>query len=80
MAHLFDPRRVLDRAGGSSRNRQPAKGPTGLVGIGFAAGVATAGGVILGRKVVTTAKIGKGHPLKHRVLDMRPAPCSRNIR
>ncbi len=70
MAHLFDPRRVLERARGPSRNRQPANGPTGLVGIGFATGVATAGGVMLGRKVVTTAKIGKGHPLKHRMLDV----------
>jgi hypothetical protein len=48
---------------------QPTQRPTGLIGIGFAAGVATAAGVMLGRKVMTMAKVGQGHPLKHRVLD-----------
>jgi hypothetical protein len=39
------------------------------MGIGVAAGVASAAGVMLGRKVLITAKVGQGHPLKHRVLD-----------
>jgi hypothetical protein len=39
------------------------------IGIGAAAGLATALGAMAGRKAVTNAKVGKGHPLKHRVLD-----------
>jgi len=38
-------------------------------GIGIASGAATALGVLLGRKVAATAKVGKGHALKHRILD-----------
>ena len=70
MVHLAGARRVLDRAGGSSRRWQPAQRLAGFIGIGVAAGVATAASVMFGRKAVTTAKIGKGHPLKHRVLDL----------
>jgi hypothetical protein len=40
------------------------------VGFGFAAGIATGAGVIVGRKAAVTAKVGRGHPLKHRVLDV----------
>ncbi|OZM77242.1 OBAP family protein [Pseudonocardia sp. MH-G8] len=42
----------------------------GSIGIGVAAGAAAAVGVVFGRKAATAAKIGKGHPLKHRALDM----------
>lgn len=42
----------------------------GAVGVGVLAGAATALGLTLGRKAVATAKIGRGHPLKHRVLDV----------
>lgn len=38
-------------------------------GAGVAAGIAAAAGVLLGRKAATTAKVGTGHPLKHRLLD-----------
>lgn len=41
----------------------------GSLGIGAAAGVVAAASVILGRKVIATASIGRGHPLKHRILD-----------
>jgi uncharacterized protein DUF1264 len=40
------------------------------IGIGVVAGAAAAVGVMLGRRAATTVKIGKGHPLKHRVLDV----------
>ena len=40
------------------------------IGIGLAAGLAAAAGAMVGRKAATTVKIGKGHPLKHRVLDV----------
>jgi len=40
------------------------------MGVGMAVGVAAGTAVLLSRKVMATAKIGKGHALKHRVLDM----------
>lgn len=47
-------------------------GPTELksMGIGVALGLGAAASAALGRKVVTAAKVGRGHPLKHRVLDL----------
>jgi hypothetical protein len=53
----------------SRRRRRTAMRLAGPIGTGVAAGVATAAGVLFSRKAVTTAKIGTGHPLKHRVLD-----------
>jgi hypothetical protein len=53
--------------GCSHRSRQ---GLAGSIGTGVAAGVVAAVGVMFGRKVVTSAKIGKEHPLKHRALDL----------
>ncbi len=50
------------------------------MGIGAAAGVTAAVGLLLGRKAATIGKVGKGHPLKHRALDLRPARCSRSTR
>jgi hypothetical protein len=50
--------------------RQPAKRLAGSIGIGVAAGAATAAGVIFGRKAVVTARTSQGHPLKQRVLDL----------
>lgn len=46
-------------------------------GIGLAAGVTAAAGLIFGRKVTMTAKTGKGHPLKQRVLDGAAAAMQR---
>lgn len=40
------------------------------IGLGIAAGAATAAGIIAGQKVMTTAKISQGHPIKHRMLDI----------
>jgi hypothetical protein len=40
------------------------------LGIGVGTGIAAAVGVMVGRKAATTAKIGEGHPLKHRALDL----------
>src|SRR4051812_39545696 len=57
------------RSGGSGSNRS-GRGRAGSVSIGVVAGMAAAFGVILGRKAATTVKIGKGHPLKHRALDL----------
>lgn len=52
------------------RSHHSGRGPAGSIGIGVAAGVAAAVGVMLGRKAATTAEIRKGHPLKHRALDV----------
>jgi len=49
---------------------QPAMRLAGSIGIGAAAGIATSAGVVISRKVATAARIGTGHPLKHRVLDL----------
>lgn len=38
--------------------------------VGLAAGTAAAAGVALYRKVRAASKVGEGHPLKHRVLDL----------
>ena len=39
------------------------------VGIGVAAGLTAAAGMLLGRKAVAAGSTGRGHPLKHRLLD-----------
>jgi hypothetical protein len=54
----------------SSRRWQPAGRRAGTIGIGVVTGIVTAAGVMFGRKAVTAAKVGKGHSLKHRVLDL----------
>jgi hypothetical protein len=56
-----------------SHSHRSGRALAGSVGIGFAAGIAAAAGVMLGRKAAVTAKIGQGHPLKHRVLDVAAA-------
>ncbi|MCE3554396.1 OBAP family protein [Pseudonocardia sp. RS11V-5] len=53
-----------------SGSRRSGRGAAGSVGAGVAAGVAAAAGVLLGRKVAVAAKVGAGHPLKHRALDL----------
>lgn len=40
------------------------------LGLGVAAGAATAAGILAGRKTLQIAKISQGHPLKHRMLDI----------
>jgi uncharacterized protein DUF1264 len=60
----------LQRRTSSSRIRPPAGRRGGSIGIGVAAGAATAAGLMFGRKAAAAAKTGQGHPLKHRVLDL----------
>ncbi len=45
-------------------------GQAAAVGIGVAAGVTAAAGLRFCRKAATLGKVGKGHPLKHRALDL----------
>ena len=47
------------------------------VGLGAAAGAAAAAAALLGPKTLTSAKAGKGHPLKHRVLDLASGALQR---
>ncbi len=54
-----------------------AAGRLGSIGVGVAAGVATAAGLLLGRKAFTAASVGQGHPLKHRVLDVAAGAMQR---
>lgn len=42
----------------------------GSIGIGMAAGVVAAAGMMFGRKAIAAARVGRGHSLKHRVLDV----------
>lgn len=46
--------------------------PTRLqsLGLGAIAGVGTAAGIAFGRKIFTIARTGKGHPAKHRAVDI----------
>lgn len=56
---------------GLTHGRSRSTGGRALAGtIGAAAGAAATASLILGRKVATLSKTGKGHPLKHRALDM----------
>ena len=41
----------------------------GQFGLGLAAGLTAAAGLLLGRKAATAARVGRDHPLKHRVLN-----------
>lgn len=44
--------------------------PLPSIGVGVAAGAVAAVSVVLGRRALATARIGAGHPLKHRALDL----------
>ena len=54
----------------ATRGSRAKTGRLGAVGVGVAAGLVTSVGVMLGRKAATLVKVGGGHPLKHRVLDI----------
>jgi hypothetical protein len=62
---------------GTFSSHRSGRDLAGAFGIGIVAGVTAAAGVMLGRKAVTTAKVGRGHPLKHRVLDLASGAIQR---
>ncbi|CAM5710024.1 hypothetical protein STENM223S_09275 [Streptomyces tendae] len=62
---------------GSHRSRGSGLGAAASIGIGAAAGVTAAVGLLVGRKAATAGKIGKGHPLKHRALDLAAGSLQR---
>lgn len=51
--------------------------PASALGVGVGAGAAAAVAVMIGRKVWTAARLGKGHPLNHRLLDLASAAMQR---
>ncbi|MBO1330507.1 OBAP family protein [Streptomyces sp. VRA16 Mangrove soil] len=53
--------------------RSPAKGSAASLGIGALAGLTTAAGLLVAKKAATLGQVGKGHPLKHRALDLAAA-------
>ena len=67
----------MARLHGQSCPTCSGRGVFGSIGLGVAAGVAAAAGVLLGRKAVTTASVGQGHPLKHRILDVAAGAMQR---
>ena len=46
------------------------RGLLGTISLGVTAGVAAATAAFLGRKMASAAALGKGHPFKHRALDL----------
>jgi hypothetical protein len=69
MVNLDSARRALNRTTGS-KPRRPGTAGLGAAGVGAAVGAAAAASLLAGRKVLATAKVGQGHPLKHRALDL----------
>ena len=51
--------------------------PVRALGVGFVAGAAAVGAAMMGRRAVTAARMGKGHALKHRLLDLASAAVQR---
>ncbi|WP_132421072.1 OBAP family protein [Pseudonocardia endophytica] len=54
----------------SRRDQRSSRGTNGSFGTGLVAGIAAAAGLALGRKAVSATTVGRGHPLKHRALDL----------
>jgi hypothetical protein len=54
----------------TSRASGSARGLLGTISLGVTTGVAAASAALLGRKVASVAAVGKGHPFKHRALDL----------
>ncbi|CAL9419992.1 OBAP family protein [Streptomyces sp. enrichment culture] len=67
----------MRRTQGTNRSPASRRGPAAAMGIGAAAGVTAAAGLLLGRKAATIGRIGKGHPLKHRALDLAAGSMQR---
>ena len=59
--------------------RRPIIGRLGSVGMGLAAGMAASAGLLLGRRAVSLASVGQGHPLKHRLLDTAAGAMQRKF-
>ena len=55
----------------------PTQRPARAVSLGVIVGAAAAVGAMVGRRVLTAARVGKGHPLKHRLLDVASAAVQR---
>ena len=60
-----------------SRSRRSTLAVGKSAGLGAAAGAAAAAAALLGPKAVTSVRAGKGHPRKHRVLDLASGAIQR---
>ncbi len=60
----------MNRIENTSKASLPGPGLLGTISLGLTAGVAAATAALLGRKLASAAAVGKGHPLKHRALDL----------
>jgi Protein of unknown function (DUF1264) len=60
----------MNRAGKATTRRPSAARLAGPVGLGLAAGAAAAAAGLLAHKAAAAAKVGQGHSLKRRVLDL----------
>jgi hypothetical protein len=58
---------------GTHHSRGSGRWSAASIAIGAAAGATAAAGLLVGRKAATIGRIGKGHPLKHRALDVAAA-------
>ena len=54
----------------SSERSNPRRPSTSAFGWGLVAGIVAATGTLIGRKAVMQARVGRGHSLKHRALDL----------
>ncbi len=63
----------------ASCSHRAGLGGAASVGLAVAAGAVTAAGMLLGRRIATTVRAGKGHPLKHRVLDVAAGAMQRKL-
>ncbi|MDQ2804402.1 MAG: OBAP family protein [Pseudomonadota bacterium] len=54
-----------------------SNGRLGSIGLGVAAGLAAAAGLLLGRPAWAQAQVGHGHSLKHKLLDVASAAMQR---
>jgi hypothetical protein len=70
MVNLNSARRALNQTRKSSPRRRSVPAGLGPAGLGAAVGAVAAAGALAGRKVAATVRVGQGHPLKHRVLDL----------
>lgn len=60
-----------------SDSRRSTQWPARALGVGVVVGAAAAVAAMVGRKALTAVEVGKGHPLKHRLLDLASAAVQR---
>lgn len=67
----------MEHGHGTHGSRGSGRGTAATIGIGVAAGLTATAGLLFGCKAATVSKVGKGHPLKHRALDLAAGALQR---